>query len=95
MDLEYGKVVDEWQVDENIAIDEMCPIKKHSQLSTEQTLVGLNSSSLFQLDPRLAGNKIVSDKAKHYATKNQFSAMATVCFYSLSDWKWGAGCGIK
>lgn len=77
MDLEYGKVVDEWQADENIAIDEMCPNQKHSQLTAEQTLIGLNGQSLFQLDPRLSGNKIVKEKAKHYATKNQFSAMAT------------------
>jgi VID27 C-terminal WD40-like domain len=77
MDLEYGKVVDEWQVDENIPIEEMCPTKKHDQVTGEQTLLGLNSSSLFQLDPRLSGNKIVTEKAKHYATKNKFSAMAT------------------
>lgn len=77
MDLEYGKVIDEWKADENITIDEMAPEKKYSQLTTEQTLIGMNGSSLFQLDPRLAGNKIVSDKAKFYASKNQFSAMAT------------------
>lgn len=55
----------------------MAPEKKYSQLTGEQTLIGMNSRSLYQIDPRLAGNKIVKEKAKHYVSKNQFSSIAT------------------
>lgn len=77
MDLEYGKVIDEWKVDEDIAVDEIMPGQKYAQRTSEQTLVGMNQRSLFQIDPRLSGNKIVREKTKMYATKNGFSALAT------------------
>jgi hypothetical protein len=46
-------------------------------MSGEQTFLGLSDNALYRIDPRLAGNKLVDDQLKQYATKNAFSAAAT------------------
>ena len=46
-------------------------------MSGEQTFLGLSDNALYRVDPRLAGNKLVDDQLKQYATKNAFSAAAT------------------
>lgn len=43
----------------------------------EQTVLGLSNNSLYRIDPRLSGNKLVAEELKQYATKNDFSAAAT------------------
>ena len=40
-------------------------------------MLGLSNNALYQIDPRLSGNKLVDSKLKQYATKNGFSAAAT------------------
>ena len=50
MDLEYGKVVDEWNVDENVPVTDILPDSKYAQLSHTQTLLGINSKAMFKLD---------------------------------------------
>lgn len=50
MDLEYGKVVDEWKVDENVSVADILPDSKYAQLSHSQTLLGINSKAMFKLD---------------------------------------------
>ncbi|KAF2876714.1 VID27 cytoplasmic protein-domain-containing protein [Massariosphaeria phaeospora] len=77
MDLETGKVVDEWKVHDDIPVKVFAPEKKFAQMSGEQTFLGLSSNALFRVDPRLSGNKLVDDQLKQYATKNAFSAAAT------------------
>jgi len=57
MDLEYGKVVEQWHVDDYITIENVVPEKKYSQLTSTQTLIGFNEKSLFRIDPRVSGNK--------------------------------------
>lgn len=51
--------------------------QKFAQMSGEQTFLGLSDNALYRVDPRLAGNKLVDDQLKQYATKNAFSAAAT------------------
>ncbi len=46
-------------------------------MTPEQTLLGISGNSLFRIDPRLQGNKLVDTEHKQYASKNQFSVMAT------------------
>ncbi|KAF1985719.1 vacuolar import and degradation protein [Aulographum hederae CBS 113979] len=77
MDLEYGKVVDEWKVDDYRTIDHMAPEKKFSQMTGEQTFLGVSNNALYRVDPRLSGNKMVDATLKQYASKNDFSAAAT------------------
>lgn len=52
-------------------------MQKFAQMSGEQTFLGLSDNALYRVDPRLAGNKLVDDQLKQYATKNAFSAAAT------------------
>ncbi|KAI9841119.1 MAG: hypothetical protein M1838_003706 [Thelocarpon superellum] len=77
MDLEYGKVVDEWKVHDDIPVTSFAPEKKFSQMTNEQTFLGLSRNALYRIDPRLAGNKLVDSELKQYVSKNDFSAAAT------------------
>ncbi|RFU27900.1 hypothetical protein B7463_g8448, partial [Scytalidium lignicola] len=77
MDLEYGKIVDEWKIHDDIPVTTFTPENKFAQMTGEQTFLGLSSNALFRIDPRLSGNKLVDDQLQQYQSKNQFSAAAT------------------
>lgn len=77
MDLEYGKVVDEWNVHDDIPVVTFAPENKFAQMTAEQTFLGVSNNALFRVDPRLSGNKLVDSDLKQYATKNDFSSLAT------------------
>jgi hypothetical protein len=77
MDLEYGKVVDEWKIHDDIPINTFTPETKFAQMTSQQTFLGLSKNALYRIDPRLAGSKLVGDTLKQYASKNDFSAAAT------------------
>lgn len=77
MDLEYGKVVDEWKVHPDIQLETYNPENKFAQMTSEKTFIGLSKNSLFRIDPRLAGNKLVDSQFKQYLSANEFSATAT------------------
>ncbi|EPS40325.1 hypothetical protein H072_5863 [Dactylellina haptotyla CBS 200.50] len=77
MDIETGKVVDEWKVHDDIPILNYIPGNKFAQLTDEQTFIGHSKNSLFRVDPRISGNKMVDSELKQYTSKNGFSAAAT------------------
>ena len=77
MDLESGKVVEEYKVHDDIPVTSFAPEKKFAQMSGEQTFLGLSRNALYKIDPRLAGNKLVDSELKQYVSKNEFSAAAT------------------
>jgi len=79
MDLEVGKVVDEWKVHDDIPVNIYAPESKFAQTTGEQTFLGLSKNALYRIDPRLSGNKLVDSELKQYAnsTKSDFSAAAT------------------
>lgn len=77
MDLEYGKVVDEWNVHEDIPVVTFAPENKFAQMTHEPTFLGISRNALYRVDPRLSGNKLVDSQLKQYVSKNDFSAMAT------------------
>lgn len=77
MDLEYGKVVDEWKVHDDIPVINFAPETKFAQRTMNQPFVGHSKNALFKIDPRIAGNKLVEEQLKQYASKNDFSAAAT------------------
>lgn len=77
MDLEYGKVVDEWQVHEDIPAITFAPENKFAQMTSEPTFLGISRNALYRVDPRLSGNKLVDSQLKQYVSKNDFSAIAT------------------
>jgi len=77
MDLEYGKVVDEWKVHEDIPVVTFAPENKFAQMTHEPTFLGVSHNALYRVDPRLSGSKLVDTQLKQYASKNDFSAIAT------------------
>lgn len=77
MDLEYGKIVDEWKVHDDIPVNVFAPENKFAQMTGEQTFLGMSSNALYRIDPRLSGSKLVDSELKQYASKNDFSAAAT------------------
>lgn len=77
MDLEYGKIVDEWKVHDDIPVTNFAPESKFAQQTSAQPFIGHSSNALFRIDPRVAGNKLVEAQLKQYLSKNDFSAAAT------------------
>ena len=77
MDLEVGKVVDEWKVHDDIPVNIYAPESKFAQTTGEQTFLGLSNNAMYRIDPRLSGNKLVDSELKQYVSKNDFSAAAT------------------
>lgn len=77
MDLEYGKVVDEWKVHEEIPVVTFAPENKFAQMTHEPTFLGVSHNALYRVDPRVGGSKLVEAQLKQYASKNDFSALAT------------------
>ena len=77
MDIEYGKVVDEWNVHDDIPVVNFAPEKKFAQTTGEQTFLGISHNALYRVDPRQQGHKLVDADMKQYTSKNDFSAMAT------------------
>ncbi|KAL9590732.1 MAG: hypothetical protein Q9203_000454 [Teloschistes exilis] len=77
MDLEYGKVVDEWKVHDDIQVKNFAPEKKFAQMTGEKTFLGMSHNALYRIDPRLSGNKMVESDLKQYTSKNAFSTAAT------------------
>jgi len=77
MDLEYGKVVDEWTVHEDIPVVTFAPENKFAQMTSEPTFLGISRNALYRVDPRLPGSKLVDSQLKQYVSKNDFSALAT------------------
>lgn len=77
MDLEYGKVVDEWNVHDDIPVVTFAPENKFAQMTHEPTFLGISRNALFRVDPRLSGNKLVDSQLKQYVSKNDFSSVST------------------
>jgi hypothetical protein len=77
MDLERGAIVDEWTVHPDAPVTAIVPDSKYAQMTGQQTLIGLNDSAVFRIDPRLPGSKRVDTEMRSYAVKNRFSCGAT------------------
>ncbi|KAG0709694.1 VID27 cytoplasmic protein-domain-containing protein [Suillus ampliporus] len=84
MDIERGKVVEEWKIHEDISVDHIAPDNKFAQTTREQTLVGASHNALFRVDPRISGNKMVESQYKQYVSKNKFSGVATTASGKLA-----------
>ena len=77
MDLEYGKIVDEWKIHDDIPVTNFTPETKFAQQTSAQPFIGHSANALFRIDPRVSGNKLVEAQLKQYLSKNDFSAAAT------------------
>lgn len=77
MDLEYGKIVEEWKVHDDVQVNNVVPNSKYAQMTAEKTMIGHSHNGIYRIDPRLQGNKLVDSQFKQYASKNDFSVAAT------------------
>lgn len=78
MDLEVGKIVEEWNVHPDAPVLNIIPDSKYAQMTPSKTFIGINSNSLFRIDPRLnTPSKRVENEMKEYAVKNEFNCGAT------------------
>lgn len=84
MDIERGKIVDEWKVHDDITVDHIAPDNKFAPTTVEKTLVGASHNALFRIDPRVSGTKLVDSQYKQYASKNKFSGVATTAAGKLA-----------
>ncbi|KAG0348608.1 hypothetical protein BG004_004736 [Podila humilis] len=84
MDLEYGKVVEEWKMPGTSGVVNIVGDSKYSHLSNTKTMIGLAKDAMFRIDPRLSGSKIVDSEFKQYAKGNNFTAATTTTNGSLA-----------
>ena len=64
MDLEYGKIVDEWKVHDDIPVSNFAPETKFAQQTATQPFIGHSKNALFRIDPRVSGQKLVEGDLK-------------------------------
>lgn len=83
-DVEYGKVVEEWKVHDDITVSHIAPTDKFAPTTHEQTLVGASHNALFRIDPRISGSKMVDSQYKQYSGKNKFSGVVTTASGKLA-----------
>ncbi|KAF9189001.1 hypothetical protein BGZ51_000177 [Haplosporangium sp. Z 767] len=84
MDLEYGKVVEEWEMPGTSGVLNLVGNSKYAHLTDNKTMVGHSQTAMFRVDPRLSGSKIVESEFKQYAKGNDFTCMATTDNGSLA-----------
>lgn len=84
LDIERGKIIEEWKVNEDIPVRYIAPESKFAQTTVEHTLVGASGNAIFRIDPRISGNKLVDSQYKQYAGKNKFSGVTTTAAGKLA-----------
>ncbi|KAJ3090213.1 hypothetical protein HK100_007514, partial [Physocladia obscura] len=85
MDLNVGKVVEEWKIDDVTPISEILPEAKNAGMTPNRNLVGINHNSIFRIDPRLADSKLVRSESKTYASNvGQFNCATTTAAGKLA-----------
>ena len=56
---------------------EIAPEQKYAQRTAQDTFIGMNANSLFKIDPRISGNKMVQEQKTVYSSKVGLSSVAT------------------
>ncbi|KAH8105865.1 VID27 cytoplasmic protein [Cristinia sonorae] len=84
LDIERGKIVEEWKVHDDITVDHIAPDNKFAQMTPEQTLVGTSHNAIFRIDPRVSGTKMIDSQYKQYVAKNKFSGVTTTASGKLA-----------
>ncbi|OAD78584.1 hypothetical protein PHYBLDRAFT_107741, partial [Phycomyces blakesleeanus NRRL 1555(-)] len=78
MDLECGKIVESWKLDPQDTVMSIAPSFKNSQMSSEQSIVGITPTTVFKIDPRQQGvSKIKESEYKKHLKQTEFSAVTT------------------
>ena len=87
MDIDRGKIVEEWKVHDDVNVDFIGPTAKFAPITSEQTLVGGSVSSIFRIDPRVGGRENQGSAMvdnKQYAGKTYFSGITSTASGGLA-----------
>ncbi|KAF4693405.1 vacuolar import and degradation protein 27 [Perkinsus olseni] len=76
MDLNVGKVVQEWNAD-SMRVNNLIPTSKTAQSTGEQCFMGMNDKAIFVMDPRLDSRNTNRAQTYAYASNVKLSAAAT------------------
>ncbi|EIM82178.1 VID27-domain-containing protein [Stereum hirsutum FP-91666 SS1] len=82
LDLERGKIVEQWKSCDNPSVSAIAPNNELAQMTAgrvhpRHTLVGTSHNSLFRIDPRVSRNKLVRNSFKQQFLKNKFTGVTT------------------
>ncbi|KAG0087395.1 hypothetical protein BGZ92_007359 [Podila epicladia] len=65
MDLEYGKIVEEWDLHGTSGVHSLVSDGKYAHTTQSKTMLGLAEDSVFRIDSRQPGGMIVEKEKKH------------------------------
>jgi hypothetical protein len=78
MNLNVGKIVEEWNVSEHISLKEILSDSKRAQQTPSKTIVGIGNNEIFRIDPQISTpSKLVDSEFKSYKSKMGFSCATT------------------
>ena len=85
MDLETGKIVDEWESFKQI--NDFNPVSKFAQTTGESTLLGVSGKSMYYIDPRVAEGIVNTKTEKTYSQNLGFSNICATAdgFFAVGD----------
>ncbi|KAF9358554.1 hypothetical protein BGX34_008884 [Mortierella sp. NVP85] len=84
MDLEYGRIVEEWDLSGTSGVLDLVSDSKYAHRTGTKTMVGVSKDSMFRIDSRQQKNKIVQAEFKQYAASNQFVCGTTTADASVA-----------
>ncbi|WAQ83686.1 hypothetical protein PtA15_4A134 [Puccinia triticina] len=76
LDLGVGKIVEEWELNDDPLTD-FFALNKFSAMENESTLIGTSRNEFFKIDPRVNGRKAVDKQTQTYKTNVDFSCGVT------------------
>jgi hypothetical protein len=77
LDLERGQVVETWEMGDGRELRDFTHDSKYAQMTPGKTFVGIGRNSVFRVDPRLSGKKLVDSEFKQYNSRLDLSVAAT------------------
>ncbi|TPX32076.1 hypothetical protein SmJEL517_g04731 [Synchytrium microbalum] len=86
MDLERGRIAEEWQADDSISVDSILPYSNFAQLAPEKTVIGTNHKSILRVDLPLAASQRGSE-TRPFVKTNDFSRGGIVKEWKVDDGK--------
>lgn len=78
LNLDKGKIVEEWQCDDINKINDIAPLSKHDEMTDNPLIYGLSGNSMFMIDGRVPNkNKVIKSKQNKYKSIHNLDVIAT------------------
>ncbi len=72
MDLEYGKIVDEWKIHDDVQINNVVANSKYAQMTAERTMIGHSHNGIYRIDPRLSATSLSTRNSSSMRPRTTF-----------------------